>query len=210
MSKIGLNLIATPLSHYARKVRILLDLYQVPYEMTNIIGSNIALTKLPSQVGDNPLMKVPVLAHGSEWLIESDHIASYVVSQFDPSDKYKVDTKVIFDLNTRAMLNGIMNEQLKVIVAGRHGVPVDQFSYFNKSRDAVSNGLSWLENNHSKFTPNTPTYREFHLTCLWDHLVYYDFVPEQHTKYPRLHEIVNKISEDPVVRQSAPSVVVPK
>jgi hypothetical protein len=143
-------------------------------------------------------------------LIESDHIASYIVSQFDPSDKYKVDTKVIFDLNTRAMMNGIMNEQLKVIVAGRHGVPVNQFSYFNKSRDAVDNGLIWLESNHLKFTPHSPTYREFHLTCLWDHLLYYDFISEQRAKYPHLCEICDTVSEDPKVRQSAPNVVVPK
>ena len=210
MSKSVLKLIATPLSHYGRKVRILLDLYTLPYEFSNIIGSNIALTKSPSQVGNNPIMKVPVLVHGENWVIESDHIASYIVSQFDVTDRYKVNSKLLFDQNSRAVLNGIMTEEVKILVAGRHNVSLDN-SYFNKARDAVENGLNWLEQNHQHFTATTPTYREFHLTCMWDHLSYYNFVPAMDVKYPKLGNIVSTVSECPIIRQTAPSVVeVPK
>lgn len=210
MNKSGIKLIATPLSHFARKARILLDLYKIPYEFQNIVG-NIALTKTPGEVGDNPLMmKAPILQHGPVWMIESDHISSYIVDQFDPKDMYNVNSKQIFDLNTRAIINGAMTEQLKVIVAGRHNVPTEKYEYFSKSRDAVNNSLLWLENNHSKFTPNQPTYREFHLTCFLDHLAYYDFVPQLTTKFPRINEVVSKVSENPIIKQTAPLTMVPK
>ncbi len=133
-----------------------------------------------------------------------------MVGQFDPNDKYDVMRTNVFDLNTRAILNGLMNEELKVIVAKRHGVPVDEYQYFNKARDAVGNGLDWLEENHCKFDSKVAKYREFHLVCMWDHLQYYDFVPKMSNKYPRLNEIVSRVSEDPIIRQTAPYVLVPK
>ncbi len=210
MTGLKLKLIATPLSHYARKVRILLDLYKIPYDFQDIVG-NIALTQTPIEVGGNPLMKVPVLQHGSEWIIESDHIASYLVSQFDSKDIYKVNSKVIFDLNTRAMLNGMMNEELKVIVARRHQVPTDQFTYFKKAQNAVDNGLDWLEANHTKFEIKSPNYREFHLISCWDHFEYYDFVPNMADKYPRLRDIVGRVTEElPIIKLTAPHTVAPK
>ena len=66
--------------------------------------------------------------------------------QFDPIDKYHVMRTKVFDLNTRAILNGLMNEELKVIVAKRQGVPIEQYQYFNKARDAVGNGLDCATN----------------------------------------------------------------
>ena len=206
----GVKLVATPLSHYGRKVRILLDLYKIPYEFSSVVGGNVALTKSPSEVAGNPLMKVPVLFHEDNWVIESDHIASYIVSRVDSSDQYAVETKVLFDLNTRAMLNGIMAEEVKVIVAQRHNVPTHLYSNFGRSIDAVKNGLSWLEQNHNKFNIKTPTYREFHLACCWDHLVYYDFIKEMEINYPKINEIVQNISGNPIIYSTSPNIVVPK
>ena len=200
----GVKLVATPLSHYGRKVRILLDLYKIPYDFSSVVGGNVAFPD-----AENPLMKVPVLYHGDNWIIESDHIASYIVSNVDLKDKYQVDSKKLFDLNTRAMLNGIMAEEVKVIVAQRHNVPVHQYSNFNRSIDAVNNGLAWLESNHSKFDARTPTYREFHLACCWDHLVYYNFVADMETRFPKIHEIVSYVSSNSIINATAPIVLVP-
>lgn len=213
MNPLKFKLVATPLSHYARKVRILLDSYAAAYEIVDITGSNIALTSSPDQVGNNPLMKVPVLQHGDDWLIESDHIASYLVSHLDKQDRYNVNSRAIFDLNSRAMLNGIMNEELKVIVARRHEVPTENYTYFIKAQNAVSNGLQWLESNHTKFNTRDPKYGEFHLVCCWDHLKYYDFVPGMGEKFPQLSNIVQEVYESAsaeTISRSAPHVLVPK
>lgn len=204
-----MKLIATPLSHFARKSRILLDLYAVPYTFVDI--GNVAMTKVPLDAGNNPLMKVPVLEHENGiWLIESDHISSYIVSQIDPIiDKYEVNSKTISDLNIRAVLNGIMNEEVKVIVAGRHNVPVQNYSYFKKCVDVVQNGLKWIEHNSNSFTPRMPKYREFHLICMWEHLDYYDFVNLKN--YPKVKQLVQQINDsEPILMKTAPFVLKPK
>lgn len=204
------KLVATPLSHFARKSRILLDLYKVPYDFVEIVG-NIAFTKTPLEVAGNPLMKIPVLHHGDEWIIESDHISSYIVSLCDKSDKYRVNSQVVFDLNAKAMLNGIMDEELRVIVGARHGVPVKEYEYFNKSVRRVDHGLKWLEDNHAKFNAKSPTYKEFHLISCWDHLDYYNFVPNMSKLFPHLNDIVHEVSDAlPDIKKTAPLVMVPK
>lgn len=203
----SVRLIATPLSHFARKSRIMLDLYKVPYEFTDI--GNVALTKTPHEAGNNPLMKVPVLEANGEWIIESDHISGYIADQIDPHDRYEVHSRNLFDLNSRAVLNGIMTDEVKVIVAGRHQVPTKEYTYFNKCIESVQHGLAWLESNHSKFQPHNPKYREFHLVCMWDHLHYYDFIPL--TPFSKIAEIVKRTNESqPVLHQTAPFVLKPK
>ena len=207
--KKSINLIATPLSHFGRKVRILLDLYQLPYQFTDLVS--IASLKTPSAIGNNPLMKVPILQIEDDWLIESDHIASYLVTQFDPVDKFAVHTKAVFDLNARAIMNGVMNEEVKIIMAGRHNVPTKNFTYFTRAEDAVTHGLTWLNAHHHQFDSKTPKYREFHLVCCWEHLVYYDFIPGISSKFPHLYELVSQVSvSTPVIQQSAPFKLVPK
>lgn len=205
------RLVSTPLSHFGRKPRILLDLYKVPYQFVDV--GNVALTKKPTETGGHPLMKVPVLEHGKTWMIESDHISGYIVDQFDTSkqDIYKVWTKDIFDLNARAMMNGIMTDEVKVIAAGRHQVPIQNYTYFNKCYESVKLGMQWLEDHHQQMssTVKKPTYRDFHLVCLWEHLAYVDFIPL--TPYPHLQDIVKKVNEAcPTLHLTAPMVVKPK
>lgn len=203
-----MKLIATPLSHYARKSRVLLDLYGLPYTFVDI--GPIAEVHLPGEAGNNPMMRVPVLEHGSDWLIESDHISSFLVRQYDPQDKYKVNSHTVFDLNARAMMNGIMAEEVKVIVARRMQVPTESYKYFGKAHNAIEHGLTWLNAHHAQFDAVNPTYRDFHLVCCWDHLEYYDFVPNMTGKFKHLHEIVSRVSENEIVRQTAPTVLKPK
>ena len=197
-----MQLFATPLSHFSRKVRILLDLYSLPYEFVD--AGNVAEIKIEKFAG-NPLMKVPALIDGENWIIESDHIAQYVVQTYDPDDRFEVKTKNIFDLNARAMINGIMSEEVKLILAKRTGLPVEQYTFFDKSLQAINSGLHWLEENHGQFNAVSPKYRDLHLVCLWDHLEYYTMVDLG--LYPHLRDIVLRISGQAVVQQSAPHVV---
>lgn len=184
-----------------------MDLYKHPYEFVEISGF-ASSAKTPSDLANNPMMKVPVLQHGDDWVIESDHISSYIVQLCDPTDRYKVNSRAVFDMNTKAMINGVMDESVKVIVATRHGVPVKEYEYFNKSVRRVSHGLQWLEDNHSKLSSKHPTYKEFHLICCWDHLNYVNFVPNLTTLYPHLRDIVHEVSESlPVIKTTSPAVL---
>ncbi len=255
MTRPLLRLISTPLSHFGRKPQALLDLYKLNYAFIDI--GNVALTKTPSEAGNHPLMKVPVLEYGDMWMVESDHIAGYIVDLVDSGklsnssncsskssnnnsnnnhnnsnsrsnsggdgnndkqiDRYRVWTRDVFDLNARAIMNGIMTDEVKVIAAGRHQVPVREYSYFNKCYDSVKNGLQWLENNHEKLSSSSSsssssasiTYRDIHLVCLYEHLLYYDFVPL--SPYPQLKYTVDSVNyRCPTLQQTSPFVVKPK
>lgn len=199
-----MKLFATPLSHFARKSRILLDLYEVPYEFIDI--GTVTQIEM-STYAKNPIMKVPILMDGKDWIIESDHISQYIVRKFDSSDRYQVQIKSLFDLNARAVMNGIMDSEVKIILARRTHVPVEQYVFFDKAFVAIKNGLSWLEESANNFTPHNPTYREFHLVCLWEHIEYYDLVP---LEYKKLHKIVTEVSALPSIKKTAPLIVKPK
>jgi|SRR5690606_1568529 len=193
-----MKLYATPLSHFSRKVRLLLDHYGIEYEFVHI--GNVVDTEA-ARFDGNPLMKVPVLHDGDTWLIESDHIAEYIVRRHDPADRYRVLVRDPDALNLRAMLNGIMNEEVKLILGARTGIDVAALPFFRKVRLAVSNGLEWLERNAARFDAESPGYLEFHLVCLLDHLDHYKLVP---LDYPELKRITVTLSASPTVSRSNP------
>lgn len=194
-----MKLHATPLSHYSRKVRLLLDHYGIDYEFVHI--GNVIDTE-PARFDGNPLMKVPVLQDGDNWLIESDHIAQYIVRKHDPEDRYRVLAHDPGTLNMRAMLNGIMNEEVKLILGARTGIDTGPLAYFRKARLAVTNGLDWLETNAARFDAASPGYLEFHLVCLLDHLSHYQLVS---LDYPRLQSVVDVLNNSETVRRSSPA-----
>lgn len=198
-----MKLYATPLSHFSRKVRILLDLHSVPYEFIDV--GNVAEGSLETFIG-NPLLKVPVLDDQGTWLIESDHIAEYVTDKFDSKDSFKVRAKDVQALNTRAVLNGIMSEEVKIILAKRTGVPTGDYVFFDNAFEAIHNGLQWLESN-GNFDRESPGYKEFHLTCVFEHLAYYDLLP---LNFRTLRSTVDAVLKNPKVKQTSPFVLKPK
>lgn len=82
-----MQLFATPLSHFSRKVRLLLDHYDIEYEFVDV--GNVANAEL-SVFDGNPLMRVPVLKDGALWLIESDHIEFHLVCMWEHLQYYGV------------------------------------------------------------------------------------------------------------------------
>jgi len=200
----AIQLYTTPLSHFARKARILLDLYKVPYEIVD--AGNVAASDSKT-FADNPMMKVPVLIDGATWLMESDHIAGYLARQYDSGDRYAVNSTDVFDLNARAMINGVMDEEVKIILARRMGTPTEGQAFFDKALKAIDSGLAWLEENHARFNSAQPKYKEFHLLCLWEHLEYYAIFA---LNYPNLRRLNEMIAKYPGLRESSPFVLKPK
>src|SRR5690606_14989690 len=148
-----------------------------------------------------------VLRDDDLWLVESDHIAAYLARMYDPEDEYRVLTSDPEVLNARAILNGIMAEEVKVILAERTGLSTQPHAFFQKARAGIEQGLRWLESRTAVFDSGRPGYLEFHLVCLWEHLKYYDLVP---LDYPQLGAIVGELSGRERVRRTAPHILKPK
>jgi glutathione S-transferase len=187
----------TPRSHFSRKVRILLDAWQVPVELVD--AGNVG-DLAPDAFGPNPLMKVPALVDGDKAILDSDHIARYLVRRHDPLDAFGVLTEEVPLLNARAVMNGVMAAEVEVLLARRAGLDTSGLRRFDKILDSIRRGLDWLEARADLF-PQAPSYAGFHLTCLWDHLAFYGLIELAH---PRLRAHAAHLSQLPYVAASAP------
>ena len=190
-------LYGTPRSHFTRKVRILINAIDIVYDFVDIgdvSRSDTAMFK------GTPLMCVPVLDHGSVRLWESDHIAAYLSGYFDPEDRLRVRVQTPDDLNIRATLNGIMSNEVKLVLGQRTGLQTQGQAYFDKARSAISGGLNWLERHADFFTPDTPGYAEFHFIAMWDHLALYETVQ---LDYAQLNQIASHMHQNPIVKTTA-------
>ena len=146
-------------------------------------------------------MGVPVLEDGAIWMLESDHIASYLVRTYQPADIYGVLTESVDLLNARAVMNSVMGNEVKLILAERGGLDPGPHRYFQKARTAIEQGLAWLEARSNLFYSEKPGYAEFHLVSLWDHLELYQLVE---LNYPELRRVADKLSRSPIFQKSSP------
>ncbi len=195
-----LKLYGTPLSHFTRKIRILLAEFNVEFEF--IRNPNI-LTTTTTAYGDNPMMKVPALVQGGDMIINSDHIARYLVGKYDPGDRFAVRSEAINDMNHLAVINGIMENEVVLILAARGGLSgLDTITYFRKLMASIESGLAWLE---QRTVPETPGfyYKDIALVCMWQHVAHYKSAPNLEA-YPRLAERVGCFSARPSVASTTP------
>jgi len=193
-----MKLYATPTSHFARKVRLLLDHYAVEHEFIDL--GNVAEFTEDKYAG-NPLMVVPVLEDDGVSVLDSDHIAAYLVRKLDPSDRYNVLTTDVRTLNARAVLNGMMISETKLILGARTGLDTRNQPYFDKARAVFAKGFDWLEANLDLFSADSPTYLDFHLVCSLEHMDRYDLArPHQ----PGLKALMQTLTADGTIAKSAP------
>src|SRR5262249_14111292 len=119
--------------------------------------------------GANPLMRIPTLVHGRTTVIESDHIARYLVERYDPGDRFAVRTPSVAAMNRLAVVNGIMSHEVTLILARRGGLEnVESVAYFRKLFGSIASGLAWLE---QEVDPEADgfDYADITTICLWDH-----------------------------------------
>jgi glutathione S-transferase len=164
----------TPLSHFTRKIRILLPELGVPFDFVRT--PNLLETSTPSY-GENPLMRIPTFVHGDTTVIESDHIARYVVDTYDPADRFSVRTPTVAAMNRLAVLNGIMAHEVTLILARRGGLAdLDSVAYFRKLLRSIASGLTWLDR---ELDPDSDgfNYIDIVTICMWDHITHYRLVP---------------------------------
>jgi glutathione S-transferase len=197
-----LRLYGTPLSHFTRKVRILVAEIGVPVEfvrVTSILGTST------NTYGDNPLMRVPALVLDGESIIDSDHIARFLVAKFDPKDRFGVRSERVHDLNRLAVANGIMGHEVTIILAKRGGFSeTDQVSYFRKLQASIDSGLGWLDRNVDVDDPAF-TYADIATICMWQHVVHYQSA-EGLERWTRLAARVARFADRPSVASTTPEV----
>ena len=149
-----MKLCYTPRSHFSRKVRILLDAWGIAVDL--IDAGNVAESNADA-FADNPLLRVPALVDEDTWIVDSDHIARYLTVRHDPDDRFSVLADDVNTLNLRAIMNGVMANEVEVILAQRTGIDIGAHQRFAKLTQAIVNGLDWLEANASQI-PNRPCY----------------------------------------------------
>ncbi|HUS30499.1 MAG TPA: glutathione S-transferase family protein [Kofleriaceae bacterium] len=194
----ALKLHGTPLSHFTRKVRILLGELGVQYEMVWLPS---VMASSPGVFGDNPLMRVPTLVDGDRMLIESDHIARYIVGRYDAADWFGVKSDDPSAMNLLAVANGIMSNEVVIILAQRGGLEdIDSVAYFRKLKAAMEEGLAWLDRNLKLDAPMT--YVDITLISMWQHLHHYKIMPLE--RYPRIVERVGQFLARPAVAATTP------
>jgi glutathione S-transferase len=170
-----LTLYGTPLSHFTRKVRILLLELGVPFDT---IRPPDLLATVPGEYGANPLMRVPTLVHGGTTIIDSDHIARHMVHAFDAGDRFGVMSAEPRAMNRLAVANGVMANEVTLILAARGGFEdIDGVRYFRKLRAAIEAGLTWLEAD-AKLDGSGFSYADIATIVMWQHVEHFASAPD--------------------------------
>jgi glutathione S-transferase len=195
------RLYGTPLSHFTRKIRVLFAELGVDFDF---VRPTSILVESPETYGENPLMRVPTLVHGSDTLIESDHIARYVVGKWDPQDRFGVRSEEVSHLNRLAVVNGIMANEVTLILAKRGGLTdLESVAYFRKLVGAIQRGLAWLD---AHVEPEGPgfDYGDIATICMWQHLLHYRLV-DGLDRHARIAARVARFSERASVASTTPA-----
>ena len=188
----------TPRSHFTRKVRLILDHLGCDYEMIDI-GN--AADADPAAFGDSPLMSVPVLRDGDATVFDSDHIAAHIARTRDPDDQFEILTDDAATLNARAVLNGAMAAEVRLVLGERTGLKTAGAPYFEKARAVIANAATWLEARADLLNAERPRYLDFHFISFWDHARFYRLVDVDRT---RLGEVAARLSANDLINRSAP------
>lgn len=194
-----LRLYGTPLSHFTRKLRVVFTELDVPFEFVRVGG---VLGTGASGYGDNPLLRIPTLVHEGSTLLESDHIARYVASRFDPGDRLRVRSDDVDDLNRLAVANGVMDDVVVLILAKRGGLEdLERVAYFRKRSVAIDSALAWLD---AHLDRGELDYAGIAAICMWQHLAHYGLAKEP-DRYPRLAAYVERYAARPSIASTTPA-----
>lgn len=162
----------TPLSHFSRKVRIVLREIGLACEESYVPN---LLSDDPADFGGNPILRVPVLRDGSHWVVESDQIVRYLLEAYDRgSDRFAFFSMTTAQRNALSIVSAIMGADVELILSKRSGLSDHAGGlYFRRYREVIEHGLAWLERNGGSIWPAVEfSYLDIALLCMWDHLRY--------------------------------------
>jgi glutathione S-transferase len=162
----------TPLSHFSRKVRIVLRELGLACEESYVPN---LLSADPAEFGGNPILRVPVLRDGPHWVIESDQIVRHLLEAYDDSsDRFAFFSMSTAQRNALSIVSAIMGAEVELLLSKRSGLAEDAGGlYLRRYREIIAHGLAWLERNAAMIWPEAEfSYLDIALLCMWDHLRY--------------------------------------
>ena len=195
------RLFGTPLSHFTRKIRILLSELGVEFDFVRPAG---VLTTSSTDYGGNPLLRVPAFVDGPVTVIDSDHIARYLVGKHDAADRLGVCSVSPEHLNRVGVVNGIMANEVVLILAKRAGLDdLARVAYFRKLETAITSGLGWLD---AHTEPDAPGfgYADIATICMWQHVQHYELADGLEA-YSRIAARVARFAERASVATTTPA-----
>lgn len=193
-----MRLFLTPLSHFSRKVVIVLEELELEYEREYVPD---LLSADPADFGGNPVLRVPVLEDGDAWVVESDAIARYLVEKYDPKDRFVLMRMPPAQRNALAFLSSIMGAEVELLLSKRAGTPHDRF--FARYEAVIEHCLAWVEQHAADlWPPEDFSYLDIALTCMADHLQHTGMFPEPN-RYPWIQSRVARFAERPSVQSTS-------
>lgn len=167
----------TPQSHFSRKVRIVLAELGISCELVH--APNL-LSEDPAHFGGNPILRVPVLEDGDDWVIESDAIVRYLLERHDAgNDRFAFFSMTVAQRNALAMISATMGAEVELLLSQRSGLGAEHEGvYFRRYRVVIRECMSWLEERGPALWPECDlSYLDIALACMLDHLRYNDMMP---------------------------------
>jgi len=136
-------------------------------------------------------------------IIESDHIARYVVARFDAADRLRVRSEDVDDMNRLAVMNGIHGERGRAASGkARRARGHRRRRVFSEVEERDRRGLQWLDA-HVDVKREGFDYRDVVLVCMWQHLAHYGFVPLE--AYARVRARVDRFAPRASVSSTTPA-----
>ena len=197
------TLYLTPLSHFSRKVRVVLE--EMRLECDFSYAPNL-LSEDPADFGGNPILRVPVLKDGTNWVVESDNIVRYLLDTYDPgNDRFSFLHMTVPQRNALAFITAVMGAEVELTLSRRSGIrPGEGEAYFHRYREVIHNCLQWLETEGRSTWPDTEfSYLDIALICMWDHLQHGRLV-ELQGQYPWITNRTEGHSGRQSVRDTSP------
>jgi glutathione S-transferase len=205
------QLLYSPNSPYARKVRIVLAEKGIPYE-AKIVDTN----QPPEHFATlNPNLRVPVFVDGERTLFESNVILDYLLRSFPAksiggslpalaasltrADRHWDDMAVLVTIET------LLDTGINLFQFLRTGMKVEQAPYLQKEMSWTQSCLDWLEARMSPegYAPGQFSIQDLNLVCA---LTWAEFrKPFQWWGRKNLERIVANYAERPSVKETRPA-----
>ncbi|MEM7249717.1 MAG: glutathione S-transferase family protein [Acidobacteriota bacterium] len=197
-----MKLYLTPLSHFSRKVVIVLAELGLDHEREHVPD---LLSTDPADFGGNPILRVPVLEDGENWVVESDAIVRYLLERHDPGDRLGLGSLQVPQRNTLSVIASIMGAEVELILSQRSGASRGRL--FDRHGEVIEHCLAWLERHGPSAWTDLPfSYLDVSLTCMWDHLSHSGLLKDVEC-FPWIAETVARHADRPSVRESSPEAM---
>ena len=200
-----LILFLTPLSHFSRKVRVVVEELGLACELRyvpNLLSSDAA------DFGGNPILRVPVLLDGDVRVVESDAICRHLVETRDTEgDRLGFFDRDVERRNALAFLAAVMGAEVEILLAGRAGLDSGPAApFFGRYHRVIRDSLAWIESEGERLWPEGFSWLDVVLISAWDHLRHSKLVPPGEA-YPWIEARTARFADRPSIRSTAPAAM---